>query len=321
VGDYSKTTWVEGVTQTGPTNLNKLEQGVADATKQASMDAGTAFDGTTATTNDKKRITWRRTSDGSYMASVEGYESGSGATQVTTVKDRVEARALTAGAKVQRILEATSWNAAGASKTDIARIIMEAIAGNGGSVRVETKGESGSDPSFSLKLLGDDGSSDWVRIVQGTYAARPAAITAYKNQFYYATDTKALYLCIDGASWTQISGPQEASSITTIADTTALSNGWSIYNHFRYWVDPLGYAHIIGELNCGTKTAGTAIWTLPTAMRPLWRSYFWGTMGGSGAAGAGGVMVSTTALQVSDEGAMVGGTVIHLPHMVWPTFV
>jgi hypothetical protein len=285
------------------------------------MDVGAAFDGTNATTNDKKRVTWRRTSDGSYMASVEGYESGSGATLLSVVKDRVEARALTAGAKVQRILEATSWNSAGANKTDIARIIMEAIAGNGGSVRVETKGESGVDPSFSLKILGDDGSSDWVRIVQGTYAARPAAITAYKNQLYYATDTKALYLCIDGASWTQISGPQEASTITTPA--TGFGTHFINYNNsFRYWKDPLGYVHITGEINDdGTGLASLAanaiIWDgFPAGYRPIDRKY----VTAIGNPGVNQILINTSGqIRYSDNGGAVT-RYMNFGHLSFPTF-
>jgi hypothetical protein len=168
MGDYSQTTWVENVTKVGPTNMQKIEQGIADATKQVSADVGSAFDGSAATTNDKKRVVWRRTSNGSYVASTETYESGSGASQLTVNRDRVNngiaaQNTLSDGAKLQRIIEAYS-EGGNPLITQAMRLVLETIRGGRAAMRAEVKAQtSGSDPTFSATILDDTDYSDFER--------------------------------------------------------------------------------------------------------------------------------------------------------------
>jgi hypothetical protein len=282
VGDYSKTTWVENVTQVGPTNLNKIEQGVADATKQASMDVGAAFDGSAVTTNDKKRVTWRRASDGSYMASVEGWESGSGATQRSVVQQRVGGAqsTQTIGALSQHIIEALTKGGA-PIVTDVVRMIVEAKRGGGGAVRLETTPEGSADPARSVYLLDDVGYSDYVRVIHVlNIAARPAASAANQHQFC-VTGTGQVFFNWDGATWIQLAGAQDPATVNQ--PSTGFGTHYINYTAawaFQWWKDAFGYVHVVGEINddgtaLASLAANTLVWSgFPAGSRPARRMYF-----------------------------------------------
>lgn len=61
MADYAKTTWVENVTKVGPTNMNKLEEGVRIGGKRAVLNA----DGATA---EERQVEWRRGPGGALIA-------------------------------------------------------------------------------------------------------------------------------------------------------------------------------------------------------------------------------------------------------------
>lgn len=326
MGDYSKTTWTEGVTQVGPTNLNKMEQGIADATKQVSADVGSAFDGGASTTNDKKRVVWRRTSDGSYVASTEVFESGTGASQLTVKQSRVNngiagTNTLSNFATLQHIIEAYS-SGGNPIITQAARLVMETIRAGRASVRAEIKAQgAGSDPSMSATILDDLGYSDFTRVTRGTYSTRPTAGTTNQGQFFFATDTKALYYNDDGARWIQLAGPQEASSITT--PLTGFGTHYVNYlSSFRYWKDALGYVHATGEINDdGTGLASIAanavIWDgFPAGYRPVDRKYL--KVGGN--PGVQSILINTSGQIRVDDNAANTTRYMNIGHITFPTF-
>jgi hypothetical protein len=263
MGDYSKTTWVENVTQVGPTNLNKIEQGVADATKQASMDVGAAFDGSAATTNDKKRVTWRRASDGSYLASVEG---GS----------RVRARR--SGVRVQQ----PRWRA---EHTDDRRT-------RSGAARSSRRTDKGRRVPIGTMSAHDRGLRSAAAAVRSgsklhrrevlippaacTYSMTWATRTTCASSTFSTsprarrprrpTSTSSASPGLDRSSSTgtgragyssrarrrRARSPRRrrASALTTSTTTT-----WA----FRYWKDAFGYVHVVGEINDdGTALASLA---------------------------------------------------------------
>lgn len=336
MGDYTKQTWVDddgsGTVGTLFTaaRMGTIEQGVHDATKQASMDSGSAFDGSNATTNDTKRITWRRTSDGAYVASSEGYESGSGATQLDVVQDRVEVPgvASSVGAKARRVLEARARRTVtGTIETEWVRLIVEAIAGGGGAVRVETTPELGTDPTYSAYLLDDKGYSDWVRVLVGTYAARPTASGSNENQFYWTTDKSQLFFNPNGATWVLLYGPMEASAITT--PSTGFGTHYLNYtSSFRYWKDSFGIVHVVGEINddgtglasVSSASGGAIIWDgFPSGYRPIGRSYF--PLETNVAGAMNHILINTSGqIRVSDNFGNNPGRYMNFGHLTFPTF-
>jgi hypothetical protein len=322
VGDYSKTTWVENVTKVGPTNLNKIEQEIADATKQASMDAGTTFDGTNATTNDTKRTVWRRQSDGSYLASNEAYETGAAGAMMTVLIDRVQRTGMVSGDQVRRLIEARGTGGAFPGR---AAVVANYMRNDFSSIWVEVKKESGSaDPTLSPILLRDDGYSDWYRAVNGLYSTRPAAGVGNKNQFYWASDTGQLFFNPTGSAWLLIYGPMEASAITT--PSSGFGTHYVNYtSSFRYWKDPMGYVHAVGEINDdGTALAATAansiIWDgFPAGYRPIGRSYFELETNVAGATNH--ILINTSGqIRVSDNYGANPGRYMNFGHITFPTF-
>jgi hypothetical protein len=319
MGDYTKTTWVENVTKVGPTNLNKLEQGVADATKQASMDAGSAYDGTTATTNDTKRTVWRRQSDGSYLASNEAYESGAAGSALTVLLDNVQRTGMASGDQVRRLIQAYGTGGAFPGR---AAVVANYQRGANAQVYVEVKKESASaDPTLSSILLRDDGYSDWYRAQNGLYSTRPAAGVGNKNQFYWASDTGQLFFNPTGSAWLLIYGPMEPSAITT--PTTGFGTHYVNYlNSFRYWKDPLGYVHATGEINddgtaLASMAANTIIWDgFPAGYRPIDRKY----LKVAGNPGVQSILINTSGqIRVDDNGANTT-RYMNLGHITFPTF-
>jgi hypothetical protein len=319
MGDYSKTTWVENVTKVGPTNLNKIEQGIADATKQASMDGASAYDGTTATTNDTKRTVWRRQSDGSYLASNEAYETGAAGAMMTVLMDRVQRTGMVSGDQVRRLIEARGTGGAFPGR---AAVVANYMRNDFATIWVEVKKESASaDPTLSPILIRDDGYSDWVRATNGLYSTRPAAAVGNKNSFFYASDTGQLFHNTTGSAWTLISGPPEASAITT--PTTGFGTHYVNYlNSFRYWKDPLGYVHATGEINddgtgLASMAANTIIWDgFPAGYRPIDRKY----LKVAGNPGVQSILINTSGqIRVDDNGANTT-RYMNLGHITFPTF-
>lgn len=332
MGDYSKQTWTDddgsGTTGTlfSKARMDAIEQGIFDATKQVSADVGTALDGTTATTNDKKRVVWRRTSNGSYVASSETYESGSGASLLTVSQDRVNnaiptTNTLTNGATLQRIIEAYSTGG-NPIITQAARLVLEAVRGGRAAVRAEIKAQAApTDPSMSATILDDLGYSDFTRVTRGTYSTRPTAGTTNQGQFFFATDTKALYYNDDGARWIQLAGPQEASTITT--PLTGFGTHYVNYlSSFRYWKDALGYVHATGEINDdGTGLASIAanavIWDgFPAGYRPVDRKYL--KVGGN--PGVQSLLINTSGQIRVDDNAANTTRYMNIGHITFPTF-
>lgn len=184
MGDYTKQTWVDddGSGAVGSVftkaRMDAIEQGIFDATKQASMDVAVSFDGSNATVNDKKRIVWRRLSDGTYLGSVQLFEGGSGATQIVTLQDRAKADGTT-GAIARRIMEALQ-SAGAPIITGAARLVAESIRGGRQAVRAEVRAEGAVDPTFSATILDDTGYSDFSRPTIQVGGALPS--TPYEGQ-------------------------------------------------------------------------------------------------------------------------------------------
>jgi hypothetical protein len=269
---------------------------------------------------DKERVVWTRSSDGAMVATVHGYESGSGATLLSTLNDRVTVSS-TDGMTAERRVEAATRGGA-PIVTGIARLLLQAIRGGRYTVSAEVKSQGGTDPTISAKILDDLGYSDYVRVTRGTYATRPAASANNQNQFYVATDTKALYYNDDGTRWIQLAGPQEASTITT--PSSGFGAHYLNYNTtFRYWKDALGYVHVVGEINDdGTALASVAsnaiIWDgFPAGYRPTNRSYF--TVEGNSNT-PNHILINTSGqLRVSDN-ATNANRYMNFGHITFPTF-
>jgi hypothetical protein len=321
MGDYTKTTWVEGVTQTGPTNLNKLEQGVADATKQASMDHNTSYDGTNATTNDKKRIVWRRSTDGSYLASVEAVDATGNppGTRLAYLQAQARMDSMANSDQVRAVLQAYGTGGAFPGR---AAVIANYMKNGRSSVWVEVKSEASSaDPTLSPTILNELGYSDWARVTRLAYASRPAASTSNQNQFFFATDTKALYYNDDGTRWIQLAGPQEASTITT--PSTGFGTHYVNYlSSFRYWKDALGYVHATGEFNddgtgLASMAANALIWDgFPAGYRPIDRKY----VKVAGNPGVQSLLINASGQIRVDDNAANTTRYMNIGHITFPTF-
>lgn len=174
------------------------------------------------------------------------------------------------------------------------------------------------------KFLDSDGVSDFIYLSYGTYAARPAATASSKGWAYYATDTTALYVNLTGAAWKQIAGPQEANTITT--PSTGFANNYINYNNtFRYWKDPDGIVHCVGEFNdagvpAAVRTANAIIWDgFPAGYRPAVRSYF--SIETNVAGATNHILINTSGqIRVSDNYGTNPGAYSNLGHITFPTF-
>jgi hypothetical protein len=329
MGDYSKQTWVDddGTDSVGTVftkaRMDNIEQGIFDATKQASMDHNTAYDGTNATTNDKKRIVWRRSTDGSYLASVEAVDAtgNPAGTRLAYLKAQARMDSMASSDQVRAILQAYGTGGANPGRAAVIANYMRGASGSA-SVWVEVKKESGAaDPTLSPMVLDETGYSDWVRVTRLVYASRPAASTANQNQFFFATDTKALYYNDDGTRWIQLAGPQEASTITT--PSTGFGTHYVNYNtSFRYWKDALGYVHVTGEINddgtgLASLSANAVVWDgFPAGYRPTSRLY----VRANGNPATNRFLINTSGqIRVDDNGAN-STRYSNFGHFTFPTF-
>jgi hypothetical protein len=175
---------------------------------------------------------------------------------------------------------AIEWRQAGSGGALLAKIvevnpIIASVVQDRSDLRVRVKSRSGGETAERL-ILDSGGLSDFSTYTQGTMAARPGASSVLKGVYYYATDTGDFSFCT-GAAWVQLAGPPSG---VLQPLNGAFSNTYVNYtatSPFRYWKDPDGSVHIIGEINtsgAGVNTAGTLIITLPAGYRPLGRFMF-----------------------------------------------
>jgi hypothetical protein len=164
--------------------------------------------------------------------------------------------------------------------------------------------------------------ADSTRLFSGLYSAIPAASASYLNKFYYATDKLALFGCFDGATWTQLTGIP----VTITTPATGFGTHYVNYNSsFRYWKDPDGYVHCMGEINDdGTALAAVAansiIWDgFPAGFRPPMRMYFEVETNVSGQTNH--LLFNTSGqIRVSDNYGANPGRYMNLGHITFPTF-
>lgn len=100
------------------------------------------------------------------------------------------------------------------------------------------------------------------------------------------------------------------------AGEPAMVNGWVNYGtSLAFMKDPHGFVHIKGELQAGTLTAGTTIFTLPVGYRPAYRRY-WAVPDNLGNSQHFQIQ-PTGSFQVSDGRAAISGTVPNLGELIF----
>lgn len=148
MADYSPTTWVENVTKVGPTNLNKIEQAILAAGKRASLVPGAQA--------DTSQVEWKRAANGALVAYRHVNESISG-TDISIV-DNDYASAQLHGSAIKNI------RAENQTDSYSSTLVLIADPNSGAGQRAVAKAVAvGVSGSFTVKLVDDNGASDFMR--------------------------------------------------------------------------------------------------------------------------------------------------------------
>lgn len=157
MGDYAKTDWVEGVTKVGPTNLNKLEEGVRVAGKRVRAAMTGALEDT--------GVTWFRTVGGALVAYHRTIESGASPNRTTDSEEYYESEGTGQASKNVEVVD----------EEGSARLYI--VASPGGRKRLLAFATDALGNNRSALILDDLGASDFTLAAQ----AKATSVMAYRN--------------------------------------------------------------------------------------------------------------------------------------------
>lgn len=256
MADYNPTVWVADVTKVGPTNLNKLEQGVKQAGKQALIPASTNSE--TDYQDETYGVKWVRQSDGSYVASRHVYEFDS---EVTAL-DRTQG-VVTAGKTVTHEIAAVHKSAiSSVIQTFGAKLKLLATWGGRRQARLQMNTEAGGmNTGPDVLLMDDTGASDFV-LARNPMTARaaPAFGTTYQPSTTRATLVMATIL---GAANVQASINMGSVSPPTTRIAIVGGSSWPSAWETVTFIVPAGYYYrLVADLG-SPNIAGSGLVEMP----------------------------------------------------------